>query len=177
MVMAPMRKRIRMMYAAADDLARAVGCGDEDAEADAEMLFLSAIVDMYEPALTHPRAEYVQADFAVRSLWKSIRESRREGAFIKFLGIPTFLFDELAERMKDVVPPEYNRGAAPRWSAVKTRTVPASLSSWSNMLAAHHVVSSVATLIHPGCVGPPFGTTRHAISVNLGRGRAGRGGG
>lgn len=41
--------------------------------------------------------------------WDLLRESRREGSFIKFFGVPTFLFDELALRMKEKLPLAYDR--------------------------------------------------------------------
>ena len=78
--MAPLRKRIRMMYEAAENLTLVLGIGDDNAEGDAELSFLCAILDLYTPPLALPRTVYVQADYPAESLWKSIRESRRESA-------------------------------------------------------------------------------------------------
>ena len=75
---------------------------------DEELEWLRSIVDMLAPSLKMPLLSYKQRDFG-DSFWSLMRENRREEAFIKFLGVPLFLFDELAERMKVHLSPAYDR--------------------------------------------------------------------
>lgn len=70
-----------------------------------------------ESQLTHtsPRAYYVAEDFAGRSFWKQLRKSpnRRDGALLRFLGVPWFLFIDLVSAMERVLPSKFkthNRG-------------------------------------------------------------------
>ena len=53
------------------------------------------------PPLTSPRARYTQADVQSDTPpWALLRANARETAMFRFLGMPRFLFDDLAELMR-----------------------------------------------------------------------------
>ena len=82
-----------------------------DPEGDAmeeEMEFLRSLLKIYEPSVQMPKLKYRQQDYGGVSFWSVMRETRRDEAFIKYLGVPLFLFDELTERMKDHLPTMYD---------------------------------------------------------------------
>jgi hypothetical protein len=60
------------------------------------------------PTLRTPRAFWRQSDTTPIPLWTWTRSRRREAAFLRFLGFPTFLFDAIAEQMKSWLPPSYS---------------------------------------------------------------------
>ena len=64
------------------------------------------------PTLRTPRAVWRQADTSPIPLWAWTRSRRREAAFLRFLGFPTFIFDEIAKRMKDKLPSCYDPDTA-----------------------------------------------------------------
>ena len=73
-----------------------------------------------ERRLRSPRFYYLQADFdaagiAAASFWAALKVQRREGAFLTFLGIPTFLFDRLVEGFRRLLPRYGRFGAPPRF--------------------------------------------------------------
>lgn len=78
----------------------ASGASEEDMEG-AELLFLNAYLDLLTPPLTSPRARYTQADVQSDTpAWALLRANARETAMFRFLGMPRFLFDDLAELMR-----------------------------------------------------------------------------
>lgn len=66
------------------------------------------------PPLTMPATTFVQADFAEESFWAAIRVGGREAAYLRFLGVPRFLSDELAELMRGVLPASFDRAVNAR---------------------------------------------------------------
>ena len=81
-------------------------CGAPEDEVEiGEIIFLQAYLDLYTPSLTSPSVRYTQADVGGRvSWWEMLREAGRETALFKFLGMPRFLFDDLAELMRPHLP-------------------------------------------------------------------------
>ena len=102
------QRRIKSLLSAVHVFAAAFGGVDAEEE-DAELELLRATLDFVTPPLTMPATTYVQADFAEESFWAAIRVGGREAAYLRFLGVPRFLFDELAERMRGVLPASYDR--------------------------------------------------------------------
>ena len=57
------------------------------------------------PPLASPRLRYTQGDLDVlQSFWERTRERQKETAFFKFLGMPRFLFEQLAELIRPLLP-------------------------------------------------------------------------
>jgi hypothetical protein len=64
-----------------------------------------------------PRFYYTQSDFMGMSFWACLRDSdRRDGALMRFLGFPWFLFLQLVAACEEVVGPEAVLGRPSRFS-------------------------------------------------------------
>lgn len=58
--------------------------------------------------LRSPRFSFVTSDMLPTPFWAYLRGNRRDGAFMRFLGVPVWVFDDLAERMRLKLP-RYDR--------------------------------------------------------------------
>jgi hypothetical protein len=106
--MTRVRKRVRLMFESLEKYEEALVEDPAHDAMDEELEWLRSIIDMLAPSLKMPLLSFKQRDFG-DSFWSLMRENRREEAFIKFLGVPLFLFDELAKRMKVHLSHAYDR--------------------------------------------------------------------
>ena len=65
---------------------------------------MNKIVDAASRGRRSPSHYMTQASLPASSTWAAIKKVRDDGAFMQFLGVPTFLFDLILTRFKDHLP-------------------------------------------------------------------------
>jgi hypothetical protein len=73
----------------------------------ARRILLALLMFVQLTQLRSPRYYYVSGDMRgglVNSFWRHLRHSRRDGALLRFLGVPFFMFDKICERARAFLP-------------------------------------------------------------------------
>ena len=85
-------------------LKRCARKGDRRGLQKTKRVLLQILVFSHIENMRAPRYPYVQADFPETSMWDYLREHKRDGAFMRFLGFPHWAFMEIAERCRKFLP-------------------------------------------------------------------------